>query len=238
MAQKGKEIDHIGAARIMDPAFSLNSDKFGIRIGKVLSFVTHWQNGCRRSGAMCFRLLLRNFEFMISSCRTAFIVLMVWAAAPLARGAGLPPQSSWPEWRQNGQRTGHTSVKGDITSPTLSWSYYLGTAVSPTVDDQTEPEPRYDLDGKTAAFEILHNIPAAAKLIREGNTERITFLIQTSAKLGMITIDDYLMMLYRKKLITGETCLEHAQNYNEMRKNLLGPHFDDDEGEGGVLSPL
>ena len=82
--------------------------------------------------------------------------------------------------------------------------------------------PKASGKGRIAAFEILHNTPAVANLIREGKTERITSVIQTSAKLGMITLDDYLIMLYRKGIITGEICLERAQNYEEMRKRMLG----------------
>ena len=87
--------------------------------------------------------------------------------------------------------------------------------------------PRASGKGRIAAFEIMHNTNAVANLIREGKTERLTSVIQTSAKLGMITLDDYLFMLYRKALINGETCLERAQDYNEMQKRLLG------QGMGG-----
>ena len=82
--------------------------------------------------------------------------------------------------------------------------------------------PKASGKGRIAAFEILHNTPAVANLIREGKTERITSVIQTSAKLGMVTLDDYLILLYRKGIISGEVCLERAQNYDEMRKRMMG----------------
>ena len=82
--------------------------------------------------------------------------------------------------------------------------------------------PKASGKGRVAAFEILHMTPAVSNLIREGKTERVTSVIQTSAKQGMITLDDYLLMLYRKGVITGELCLERAQNYGEMQKNLMG----------------
>ena len=94
--------------------------------------------------------------------------------------------------------------------------------------------PKASGKGRIAAFEILHNTPAVANLIREGKTERITSVIQTSAKLGMITLDDYLIMLYRKGIISGEICLERAQNYDEMRKRMMGGMEKVDEpGKGG-----
>ena len=100
--------------------------------------------------------------------------------------------------------------------------------------------PRASGKGRIAAFEILHNTAAVANLIREKKTNRITSVIQTSAKLGMITLDDYLMMLYRKGVITGEVCLERAQNYEEMRKILLAKGIeaegDEDQPKAGATS--
>jgi twitching motility protein PilT len=76
--------------------------------------------------------------------------------------------------------------------------------------------------GRIAAFEIMHNTPAVANLIRERKTNRITSVIQTGAKLGMITLDDFLLMLYRKGLITGELAMERAHYPDEMRVKLMG----------------
>jgi len=87
--------------------------------------------------------------------------------------------------------------------------------------------PKASGKGRIAAFEIMHNTAAVANLIRERKTNRITSVIQTSAKLGMITMDDYLLRLYKNGTITGEVTLERAQNYDQMRRNLLG------EGMGG-----
>lgn len=81
--------------------------------------------------------------------------------------------------------------------------------------------PKASGKGRVAAFEILHNTAAVANLIREKKTNRITSVIQTSSKLGMVTLDDYLLMLYRKKVITGDVCLERAQNYADMRTNMM-----------------
>ena len=81
--------------------------------------------------------------------------------------------------------------------------------------------PRATGKGRVAAFEILRVTPAVQNLIRDGKTNRITSVIQTSAKLGMITLDDYLYQLYRKKLITGEVCLERSQVRVEMQKRMM-----------------
>jgi twitching motility protein PilT len=81
--------------------------------------------------------------------------------------------------------------------------------------------PRASGKGRVAAFEILHNTPAVANLIRESKTNRLTSVIQTSAKLGMITLDDFLLHLYRQGVITGELCLERAQALDEMKTKML-----------------
>ena len=82
--------------------------------------------------------------------------------------------------------------------------------------------PRASGKGRIAAFEIMHNIPAVANLIREHKTNRIVSTIQTGAKLGMITLDDYLLNLYRQGHITGEIALERAHYPDEMRVKLMG----------------
>ena len=97
--------------------------------------------------------------------------------------------------------------------------------------------PKASGKGRVAAFEIMHNNSAVANLIREKKTNRLTSVIQTSYKLGMITLDDYLLMLYRKGIINGEVCLERAQNYEEMRKSLMGGPSGSEkqvDGQGGA----
>jgi twitching motility protein PilT len=81
--------------------------------------------------------------------------------------------------------------------------------------------PRASGKGRVAAYEILHKTPAVANLIREKKTNRIISVIQTSAKLGMITLDDFLFNLYRKGTITGEICLDKSQDRSEMQRRML-----------------
>jgi len=92
--------------------------------------------------------------------------------------------------------------------------------------------PKVSGKGRVAAYEILHNTSAVANLIREGKTERITSTIQTSSKMGMITLDDYILMLYRRGIISGEIALERAQNRDDMRKNMMGEGMTGEGAEG------
>jgi twitching motility protein PilT len=55
--------------------------------------------------------------------------------------------------------------------------------------------------GRVAAREILLTTPAISNLIREGKTFQIPSIIQTSKKLGMITLNDALLELVEKKLV-------------------------------------
>lgn len=81
--------------------------------------------------------------------------------------------------------------------------------------------PRKDGKGRVAGYEIMHVIPAIQNLIREAKVERIISTIQTSAKYGMCTLDDFLLELYRKEMISEDTCLQRCHFPNEMRQKLM-----------------
>jgi twitching motility protein PilT len=55
--------------------------------------------------------------------------------------------------------------------------------------------------GRVAAREILLTTPAISNLIREGKTFQIPSIIQTSRKLGMVTLNDALIDLVDQKLV-------------------------------------
>src|SRR5208283_2926796 len=57
--------------------------------------------------------------------------------------------------------------------------------------------PRASGRGRIAAYEIMINTPAISNLIRERKTNRILSSIQTGQKLGMITLDQFLLNLYQ-----------------------------------------
>jgi twitching motility protein PilT len=88
---------------------------------------------------------------------------------------------------------------------------------------------RADGKGVVAAFEVMHNIPAIANLIRDGKTERIISTMQTSRKLGMFTLDDSLLQLYKKGLINSRTCIARAKDPKSMEASLLAVSPDKSE---------
>ena len=60
---------------------------------------------------------------------------------------------------------------------------------------------RKDGKGRVAAFEALVAIPAIRNLIRESKTFQIGSMIQTGAKQGMVTLDQYLAGLVKKGVV-------------------------------------
>jgi twitching motility protein PilT len=80
--------------------------------------------------------------------------------------------------------------------------------------------PRKDRKGRVAAFEIMLMTPAIANLIRKNETNKIQSTIQTSRRLGMITLDDYLLELVKKDVITREVATEASQDPKDLEARL------------------
>ncbi|MDD6136734.1 MAG: type IV pilus twitching motility protein PilT [Lachnospiraceae bacterium] len=80
--------------------------------------------------------------------------------------------------------------------------------------------PNANGDGRVAAFEVMLANPAIRSLIREAKTHQIQSTIQTNRALGMITLDDFLMDLYRSGRITRESALTYAQDQVNMKKQM------------------
>lgn len=64
--------------------------------------------------------------------------------------------------------------------------------------------PRADRPGRVAAVEVMIATPAIRNLIREGKTHQIDSVIETSAAVGMQSMDAALKQLYRAGLISRE----------------------------------
>ncbi|MEM9801684.1 MAG: PilT/PilU family type 4a pilus ATPase [Planctomycetota bacterium] len=74
--------------------------------------------------------------------------------------------------------------------------------------------------GRVAAFEVMINNPAIANLIRKNETNKIQSTIQTSKRMGMITLDDDLLDLVQRDEITAETALDYAQDPRDLESRL------------------
>lgn len=80
--------------------------------------------------------------------------------------------------------------------------------------------PRSSGHGRVAAFEVMHNTVAIKNLIRENKTFQIPGTMQTNRKIGMITMDDSLMELYKAGQISAEMAYNYAQDATAMARKL------------------
>jgi len=85
---------------------------------------------------------------------------------------------------------------------------------------------RIDRKGRVVALEILIASPAVRNLIREGKTHQIPSMIQTGKKYGMILLDDSIMDLYKKGMISAEEGYAKANEKNRFRPLLTAPPSD------------
>ena len=80
--------------------------------------------------------------------------------------------------------------------------------------------PRADGTGRVLALEILTNSPAVANVIREAKTYMLPGIIQTGKKQGMRLMDDALIDLYDRGLISKEEAYARADQKQMMRTHL------------------
>ena len=76
--------------------------------------------------------------------------------------------------------------------------------------------PTADGNGRVAAFEIMFMTSAIQNLIREDKIYRITSTIQTSAKLGMILLDDFMFNLFKRGIISHEELITKCQDIDSV----------------------
>src|SRR5438046_4445151 len=80
--------------------------------------------------------------------------------------------------------------------------------------------PREAGKGRVLALEILTNTPAVANVIREAKTYMLPGIIQTGKKQGMQLMDDALVDLCSRGLITAEEAITRADQRSEMKSRL------------------
>ena len=85
---------------------------------------------------------------------------------------------------------------------------------------------RRDRKGRVAAVEIMIATPAVRNLIREGKTFQIQSTLQTGHKYGMQTLDDAIMELLNKKIISPEDAYTKSNEKNKFLPFLKKPPAD------------
>jgi twitching motility protein PilT len=81
--------------------------------------------------------------------------------------------------------------------------------------------PRADGSGRIAAVEVMLGNPAVRSLIREGKVYQLPNVIRTHRDIGMVSMDESLVALYLKGIITGKSVLELCNDRGEVEK-LIG----------------
>lgn len=77
---------------------------------------------------------------------------------------------------------------------------------------------RVDVEGRVAAFEVMVATPAIRTLVREGKTHQIYSDIQAGGEHGMVSLDQYLISLLKKRWISFDDALNKASNPREFEQ--------------------
>ncbi len=85
---------------------------------------------------------------------------------------------------------------------------------------------RVDIKGRCVALEILIATAAVRNLIREGKTHQIPSMIQTGKRYGMILLDDAIMDLLNKGMISPDEAYMKANDKGRFRPLLQKPPAD------------
>lgn len=85
---------------------------------------------------------------------------------------------------------------------------------------------RIDRQGRVAAVEVMIGTPAVRNLIREGKTFQIPGTLQTGKKYGMQTLDDAIMALLDKKIISPDDAYTKAEEKSRFLPFVKNPPAD------------
>ena len=81
--------------------------------------------------------------------------------------------------------------------------------------------PRADGKGRVVSLEIMVPTPAIRNLIRDDKVHQIYSTMQTGQeKLGMQTMNQNLVTLYQKRLITIETAMSASSQKDELEQMI------------------
>src|SRR5512136_674940 len=94
--------------------------------------------------------------------------------------------------------------------------------------------PKTGGKGRVLAMEVMIPNPAIRNLIREDKIQQIYSLMQVGqAKFGMQTMNQALLSLYERHLITLDDCIERSHNPEELRQMLTTANLNSGKKEKG-----
>ncbi len=82
--------------------------------------------------------------------------------------------------------------------------------------------PKADDSGRVAAIEIMLTSPAVKSNIREGKIYQLPNTMLTQSRMGMVLLDNALISLYRKGVISRESVLAYCNEADEVTKLMSG----------------
>lgn len=94
----------------------------------------------------------------------------------------------------------------------------LATVLRTVVSQQLLPAKD---GGQVPAYEIMHMNSAIRSMIRDNKGHQIDNAISSGASEGMISMDQYILKLYREGKITKEVALDFADHPDQLRRSLL-----------------
>ncbi len=71
-------------------------------------------------------------------------------------------------------------------------------------------------------FEVMLLTPAIRNMIRESKVHQIDSAIFAGASMGMVTMDQSILALYKAGRVTADTALQYCVNLEEMKKRVQG----------------
>ncbi|MDQ6887372.1 MAG: type IV pilus twitching motility protein PilT [Gemmatimonadota bacterium] len=92
--------------------------------------------------------------------------------------------------------------------------------------------------GRVAAREVLLSIPSLSNLIREGKTFQIPSIMQTSRKIGMVTMNDALMEVVESRLVEPREAYLKATDKTLFANMLKQRGLDTSFSEGADNTPV
>ncbi|WP_026508672.1 type IV pilus twitching motility protein PilT [Butyrivibrio sp. MC2013] len=81
--------------------------------------------------------------------------------------------------------------------------------------------PTADGNARVGAFEVMHCNSAVRNMIREGKTHQLITVMQTNRKMGMITMDEAIIQLYQKRIISREMAVQFSQDQDTMQMKMF-----------------
>ena len=94
----------------------------------------------------------------------------------------------------------------------------LSTVLNTVISQQLLPDIS---GGMVPAFEVMHTTSAIRSLIRDSKTHQIDNAIATGSSLGMVTMDQSIVALYKAGRISKQTAIDYSSDPEQVKRRLM-----------------